>query len=375
MWSTIVVFSQRGGGADKTNEEVLNVVTSRSIIKRSFSRSMSRNVPFEPPLSKRDVQGKKNFIKYVLEMNPLDTSIWIFNFPSLFVHLHIHMNDNIECKLKINIGDLLRHKCRLQKSKIKIKLIAQWFYPLHIYIVILIFSKSHSSFVSLQCITIFVLFIRINFLTTWLNFLFKIFLCYILHWGGGKKKKRNSSQLYIKKKKQSVKRHHRARFSSVFSRIPIIISHHPLSTKRYFLVTVHEPCDLSPSQARFSSDVDPSRSFDLPRLDRIDDHIAKNKTARLGVQLSKPGSNTLTFTFSRGCNEEKGREKKNVDGVGIRTRSNDPGENVRSPLRRCHTAVDVVVVVVIDCTQVTGGSNVSRAYMESVSPGTRLRIA
>lgn len=134
-------------------------------------------------------------------MNPLDTSIWIFNFPSLFVHLHIHMNDNIECKLKINIGDLLRHKCRLQKSKIKIKLIAQWFYPLHIYIVILIFSKSHSSFVSLQCITIFVLFIRINFLTTWLNFLFKIFLCYILHWGGGKKKKRNSSQLYTKKKK------------------------------------------------------------------------------------------------------------------------------------------------------------------------------
>lgn len=107
-----------------------------------------------------------------------------------------------------------------------------------------------------------------------------------------------------------MKRHHRARFSSVFSRIPIIISHHPLSTKRYFLVTVHEPCDLSPSQARFSSDVDPSRSFDLPRLDRIDDHIAKNKTARLGVQLSKPGSNTLTFTFSRGCNEEKGRKKR-----------------------------------------------------------------
>lgn len=93
----------RGGGADKTNEEVLNVVTSRSIIKRSFSRSMSRNVPFEPPLSKRDVQGKKNFIKYVLEMNPLDTSIRIFNFPSLFVHTY--MNDNIECKLKINIGD------------------------------------------------------------------------------------------------------------------------------------------------------------------------------------------------------------------------------------------------------------------------------
>lgn len=192
---------------------------------------------------------------------------------------------------------------------------------------------------------------------------------------GEKKKTKFFTAIHQKKKKQSVKRHHRARFSSVFSRIPIIISHHPLSTKRYFLVTVHEPCDLSPSQARFSSDVDPSRSFDLPRLDRIDDHIAKNKTARLGVQLSKPGSNTLTFTFSRGCNEEKGREKKNVDGVGIRTRSNDPGENVRSPLRRCHTAVDVVVVVVIDCTQVTGGSNVSRAYMESVSPGTRLRIA
>ena len=43
--SPIVVFS-RCQGTDKTNGEVLNVVTSRSIINRSFSRSMSRNVPF-----------------------------------------------------------------------------------------------------------------------------------------------------------------------------------------------------------------------------------------------------------------------------------------------------------------------------------------
>lgn len=52
---------RRRHGADKTNEEVLNVVTSRSIINRSFSRSMSRNVPFEPPLSKRECTGKEKF--------------------------------------------------------------------------------------------------------------------------------------------------------------------------------------------------------------------------------------------------------------------------------------------------------------------------
>lgn len=130
-----------GHGADKTNEEVLNVVTSRSIINRSFSRSVSRNVPFEPPLSKRDVQGKRNFVEYVESINWIHiqrVSISEFStlfFPptfyiSLFVHLHIYTNNNIECKLKINISDLHRHKYQharreIHRSEIKIKLIAQ----------------------------------------------------------------------------------------------------------------------------------------------------------------------------------------------------------------------------------------------------------
>lgn len=101
-------FLGGGEGADKTNEEVLNVVTSRSIINRSFSRSMSRNVPFEPPLSKRECTGKEKFSSNTSEINPLDTPIYL-NFQLISppsVRLHIY--NNTECKLKIN--DLLRHK-------------------------------------------------------------------------------------------------------------------------------------------------------------------------------------------------------------------------------------------------------------------------
>lgn len=92
-------FLGGGEGADKTNEEVLNVVTSRSIINRSFSRSMSRNVPFEPPLSKRECTGKEKFSSNTSEINPLDTPIYL-NFQLIFppfVRLH-------------KINDLLRHK-------------------------------------------------------------------------------------------------------------------------------------------------------------------------------------------------------------------------------------------------------------------------
>lgn len=52
------------------------------------------------------------------------------------------------------------------------------------------------------------------------------------------------------------------------------------------------------------------------------------------MQLSKPRriEHTLTFT-SRGVVTREGGGEKNVDGIRtyVRTRSNDPGENVRSP--------------------------------------------
>lgn len=106
-------FLGGGEGADKTNEEVLNVVTSRSIINRSFSRSMSRNVPFEPPLSKRECTEKEkfssnNFRRKSIHRIHMGLSIYL-NFQLIsppFVRLHIY--NNTECKLKIN--DLLRHK-------------------------------------------------------------------------------------------------------------------------------------------------------------------------------------------------------------------------------------------------------------------------
>lgn len=103
---------RRRHGADKTNEEVLNVVTSRSIINRSFSRSMSRNMPFEPPLSKRECTGKEKFrqIRPGRKSIHPDTrvSIRIFNLSSPSCS---YLHDNVERKLKINIWyDLLGHK-------------------------------------------------------------------------------------------------------------------------------------------------------------------------------------------------------------------------------------------------------------------------
>lgn len=57
----------------------------------------------------------------------------------------------------------------------------------------------------------------------------------------------------------------------------------------------------------------------------------------------------------------------------ISTRSNDPGENVRSP-RRARRSHSIVVIV----SSVSAGdcrSKAVNAYVESESPGTQLRIA
>lgn len=103
---------RRRHGADKTNEEVLNVVTSRSIINRSFSRSMSRNVPFEPPLSKRECTGKEKF----RQIRPGRKSIhriraYLSEFSTYLPPSCSYLHDNVERKLKINIWyDLLGHK-------------------------------------------------------------------------------------------------------------------------------------------------------------------------------------------------------------------------------------------------------------------------